>query len=362
MPHLVGLVLIGVLWLCAGDAMAAAPVKGGHYHFVHVLGRDRSTSTTFEVEVEVTLANDGRELAYPSGVSEQLACGQNDTLTDGLAFDGAVDAPYRALAIKPDGRFSAHGLFLSETRRFGLTGTFTRGGRFAVGTLVVRGGKRSCPSLRMAFRAPLVGRPNAPRPDRPSVCDRVTIRQLERIGTDESYRIYDKGVGCTTARQIARQWHASPTCQHLAPGGFCRLAGATCRAVTGGQFNGLVSAQCASAARPHGVAEFVHYQPCTPPKSDNDASIMMWGVNLDCAAAAAFPIDALIGDRDPETETDTGPCGTTYDLPFKAVTCTPVGGYACRARNADFGGEPGFYAVCVQQQDAFRALVFYDET
>jgi hypothetical protein len=44
------------------------------------------------------------------------------------------------------------------------------------------------------------------------------------------------------------------------------------------------------------------------------------------------------------------------------VTCTPVGGHASRARNADFGSASGFYAVCVQQQDGFRALVFYDET
>jgi hypothetical protein len=349
--------LAGVLWLGASEAAAAAPVKGGHYHLVHVLGHDRSTFTTFEVEVELTLANDGRELAYPSGVSEQLKCGRNDTLTDGLAFDGAVDAPYRALAIKPDGRFSAHGLFLSETRRFRLSGTFTRDGRFAVGTLVVRGGKASCPDVHLAFRAPLVGRPNAPRADRHSVCDRVTIRQLELSGNDETYRVYDKGMGCTTARQIARQWHASPTCRHLPSGGLCHLAGAACRAVTGGQFNGLVSAHCTSTAHPRGVAELVHYQPCAPPKSNNDATITMWGVNLDCAAAAAFPIDTLVGDP----ERATGPCGGIYDLTFKPVTCSPVGGYACRARDANFDSEPGFYAVCVQQQDGFRALVFYDE-
>ena len=357
MRRLAVLVLASVLCLGAGEAVAAAPVKGGHYHFVQVLARDSSTLTTFKVEVELTLANDGRELAYPSGVSEELACGHNDTLTDGLAFDGAVDAPYRALAIKPDGRFSAHGLFLSETRRFRLSGTFTRGGNFAVGTLVVRGGKASCPDLRLAFRAPLVGRPNAPRSDRHSVCDRVTIRQLELSGTDETYRVYDKGVGCTTARQIARQWHASPTCRHLPAAGQCHLAGAACRAVEGGQFNGLVSAHCTSTAHPHGVAELVHYQPCAPPKASNDATITMWGVNLDCAAAAAFPIDTLVGDP----ERATGPCDGIYDLPFNAVICTPVGGYACRARNADFDSEAGFYAVCVRLQDGFRALVFYDE-
>lgn len=127
--------------------------------------------------------------------------------------------------------------------------------------------------------------------------------------------------------------------------------------MSGGQFNALVSAHCTSRAHPGGVAELVHFQPCAPPKPANNADITIWGVNLGCAAAAAFPVDALVGD----IETDTGPCGGIYDLPFKAVTCTAVGGYACRARNADFGGESGFYAVCVQQQDGFRALVLYDE-
>lgn len=179
MRGLVGLALAGVLWLGAGDALAAAPVKGGHYHFVRSLGRDKATDTRLQVEVELTLANDGRELAYPSGVSEQVACGPGDTLTDGLAFDGAVDAPYRALAVSRGGRFSAHGFFLDEPRRFRLTGTFTRDGRFAVGALSVHGGKASCPMLHLTFRAPLVGRPNAPRPGRHSVCDRVIVRQDE---------------------------------------------------------------------------------------------------------------------------------------------------------------------------------------
>ena len=358
MSRIVGLVLAGLLWLGAGDALAAAPINGGHYHFVRVLGHDRPTSTTLKVEVELTLANDGRELAYPSGVSEQIACGPGDTITDGLAFDGAVDAPYRALAIRPSGRFSAHGLFLDETRRFRLAGTFTRDGRFAVGTLVVRGGKASCPTLRVAFRAPLVGRPNAPRRNRHSVCDRVTIRELESIGNDESYRVYDQGVGCTTARRIARQWHASPACRQLTPGGRCRLlGGATCQAVIGGQFNVLVSAHCTSDAHPGGVAELVHFRPCAPPTSKSGGDLIMWAVNLACPAAAVFPIDALIGDP----ENATGPCRGIYEMSFKVLTCAPVGGYVCRTRSVEYDGGSGFYAVCVQQLDGFRGLVFYAE-
>lgn len=357
MPRLVGLMLAGALWMGSGNAAVAAPVKGGHYHFVMKLGDGNAGVASPEVSVELTLANDGRELAYPSGVSEQLACGRNAILTDGIGLDGAVDAPFLALAVAADGHFATRGRFLGGTRRFSLTVRFTRGGGAAVGTLAVRGRNAACPNVHLAFRAPLVSRPNAPPAGRPSVCDRVTIRQIERLGNDESYRVYDHGIGCTAARQIARQWHASPRCRQLMTNGVCHLRGATCRAVTGGLFNGLVSAQCSAAAFPRGVAEFVHFEPCTPPMANNDADITMWAVNRDCAAAAAFPIDTLVGDP----ESDSGPCGAIYDLPFKAVTCTPVGGYACRARNADFGGEPGFYAVCVQAQDGFRALVFYDE-
>jgi hypothetical protein len=354
MPRLAGLVVVGVIWLASGDAMAAAPVAGGHYHFVRSLGGDRST---FKVDLELTLANDGRELAYPSGVSEQLACGRDDTLTDGIAFDGAVDAPFRALPIGPVGRFSAHGFFLTDTRRFHLTGTFTRGGRFAVGSLIVRGGKTSCPAVRLHFRAPLVGRPNRSRRDRRSLCDRVTIPRPALSGNYETYRVYDEGMGCTTAREIARQWRASRTCQRLAPGGQCNLDGATCQAVTGGQFNSLVSAHCTSEAHPGGVAELVHFQPCGPPKSSNGADVTMWAVNLDCATASAFPVDGLLGDP----ESGTGPCSAINNQSYKASACSSVGGYACRARSVQYDGGSGFYAVCVQQHDGFRGLVFYYE-
>ena len=352
--RVVGLVLVGVLWLATGDAMAAVPIKGGHYHFVRTLERGKSSS---KIDLELTLANDARELAYPSGVSEQLACGRHDSFADGIAFDGAVDAPFRALPIAPTGRFSARGLFLGGARRFHLSGTFTPGGRFAVGTLTVRGGKGSCPVVRLHFRAPLVGRPNTPHRGDRSLCDRVTIRQLAVSGNDETYRVYDKGIGCTTAREIARQWHTSPTCRRLGPGGRCNLDGATCQSVTGGQFSSLASAQCTSEAHPGGVAELVHFQPCSARTSGNGADITMWAVNLECAAASAFPVDGLLGDP----ESGTGPCRAINELSYKASACSPLGGYVCRARTVEYEGASGFYAVCVQEHDGFRALVFYYE-
>lgn len=190
------------------------------------------------------------------------------------------------------------------------------------------------------------------------MCDRVVIRQVRLLGgQDEAYRVYDNGVGCTNAREIARQWRASDSCQRLATGDVCALGAARCRAVTGGRFNGLVSAQCTTATAPGGLVELVHYVPCRPPAANPDEDITMWAVNLGCGVARTFPVHDLTGDP----ETDTGPCGEIYSLTFESIPCAPVAGYLCRARNADFGPEPGFYAVCVQAQDGFRALVFYDE-
>ena len=351
------IVLFGALWWGAGGAVAAQPVKGGHYVFVRTLGSDVLGGGEYYVSVELTLANDGHELAQPSLVGEHVACGKTNGVIDGMNLSRALDAPFRAVAIGSDGRFSA-----SETgpiTSFSVSGRFVDGGKAAVGTVVIRAHMRSCPQFRLAFRAPLVGRPNAVHAGRHSVCDRVTIRQLPRLGgQDEAYRVYDKGIGCTTARELARGWRASPTCQRLAPGGICQVSGGECRAVVGGQFNGLVSARCTARGIPDGIAELVHYNPCGPPKSsDPAADITMWAVNVGCATAAAFPVDTLVGD----TERATGPCGDIYSLPFTSTACSPVAGYACRARNADFGPEAGFYAVCVQQLDGFRALVFYDE-
>jgi hypothetical protein len=245
-----------------------------------------------------------------------------------------------------------------ENRRFAVRGRFTHGGRLAEGTIVVRGGAADCPRLRMPFRAALVGRPKAPRPGRHTVCDRVVIRQVDELGgQEEAYRVYDKDTGCTAAREMARRWRASPRCQRLASGGVCQLGAARCRAVSGGRFNGLVSAQCSQPSHPRGLVELVHYEPCRPPAHNANEDITIWAVNVDCSVAAAFPVHQLIGDP----EHDTGPCGAIYFLTFISKPCTPVGGFVCRARNADFGSEAGFYAVCVEQSDGFRALVLYDE-
>jgi hypothetical protein len=356
MWRLVGLVLAGVLGLSAPDALASSPVKGGHYVFVHRLGADILSGGSLSVTLELTLANDGRELATRSGVFENLQCTPTNGLIDGVRLDG-VFAPYRAVKLAGDGRFAYRSPApVGGGRAFALSGGFARGGQLAIGSLSIHGAT-PCPTFHLAFRAPLIGRPNAVSSAPYSVCDRVLISKVDRLGIEEAYRVYDHDVGCTAAREIARRWRASPTCRQLTTGHQCTVTAATCRAIRGGRFNALSSASCRPSARPHGVAELVHYQPCPPPKTSQGGDVLMWAINLDCQAATAFPVDTLIGDPD----NGTGPCGDIFSLDAKSVACNPVAGYVCRARIAYFGPDSGSRARCVEQQDGFRALEFdYD--
>ena len=356
MSRLVGPLLACVLGLGVSDALASTPVKGGHYVFVHRLGPDIFSGGNFSLTLELTLANDARELATTSGMFENLQCTRTNGLIDGVRLDG-VFAPYRALGIARDGHFAYHGPPpMDGHRSFALSGGFTRGGRLAVGSLSIRGAK-PCPTFHLAFRAPLISRSNAANSGPYAVCDRVLIRQVDRLGIEEAYRVYDHDVGCTTARELARRWRASAPCQQMTNGHRCNVKGAICRAVEGGLFNALSSARCRPTAHPQGVTEFVHYQPCPPPKTSLGGFQYMWAINLDCQSATGFPVDTLIGDPDSET----GPCGQIFSLDAKSVACAPVAGYACRARFASFGPNTGFHARCVQQQDGFRALEFdYD--
>ena len=75
----------------------------------------------------------------------------------------------------------------------------------------------------------------------------------------------------------------------------------TCEAVRGGRFSPLAGVLCQS---PSGASvELVHFVPCRPP-AVSDLEISLWAINLDCAAARAFPIPELVGDE----ANGTGPC------------------------------------------------------
>jgi hypothetical protein len=340
------LLVVGVVAVCAPGVMAAAPIKGGHYRMVARLDRGMA-GLPHEVAVDFIIANDGRELAAPSSVWWQLRCDSSDF----QPLYGRY-TPYRAVPVAADGTFLFRGRrepgFDSLTF---IKGGFARGGRVAVGSLAI-GGALSCAPVRLAFRAPLVGRPDRPHPGSRSVCDRVTIHYFDALDADEAYRVYDSGIGCTTAREIARQWRASRRCRRLSVGGRCWLPGATCEAVQGGTFNALVSARCMSRAHPRGATEFVHYRPCLPPNSQT-GTVTMWAINLDCHTATAFPVDALNTDD----KTGVGPCGRDpWTVNGRSVACAPVAGFVCRVRAADIEPDGGWHARCVQQRDGFGAL------
>jgi hypothetical protein len=67
MSRLVGPLLACVLGLGVSDALASTPVKGGHYVFVHRLGADILSGGNFSLTLELTLANEARELAMTEG-------------------------------------------------------------------------------------------------------------------------------------------------------------------------------------------------------------------------------------------------------------------------------------------------------
>lgn len=88
-----------------------------------------------------------------------------------------------------------------------IRGRFINRGRVAVGFLWLWycGGRVG----RIPYRARLAGTPNAPVSGKPARCDRATIRYRWRRDSDDAYELSEQGVGCTTAREIARRWHAS---------------------------------------------------------------------------------------------------------------------------------------------------------
>jgi hypothetical protein len=338
------LALVGAL-VGAAAATAAAPVPGGEYRFAAKVGVN-------ELSMHLILANDGREAATYSWLAADLRC-PGTGYSDGEPLDGRWYDPWRAMQITPAGRFSFRSVpRVGDPRLIQLHGRFVGDGRVATGILDYRAPK-NCPSLRVAFRATLYSRPNAPHPSQVSRCDRAKVGFIDdTTARDETYGVYERDVGCTSARETARRWHSSAACSALQAGETCRVPGASCAAVRGGEFNVLVSVRCTLASKPGGLVELVHYQPCLKaPRhtfASPDALILTWAVNTDCAAVAAFPLDTLLGNEDG----DLGPCDGVFALEG-TVTCQPVGDYLCRARP---DGDLDFNARCVDSRDPFKAV------
>jgi hypothetical protein len=340
--------------LAAGSSLAAAarPIAGARYVFSGAVGGAA-------ISVELTLANDGRELAAPSTVQLHEPCSATEDLFDRFALDGRSAPASRAVGVGPDGRFS-HRVRLSPSsrRELVLVGRFAQRGRVAVGTAHVRE-DRPCPDADVRFRARFAGRPNARRPGRWSACDPVVTGLFDfpaagpsgivnlRLGN--TYDIYDRGAGCTTAREIARRFNASVRCLAVTAGTSCAVKGATCTGTRGGGASARASAGCRLTRRASARAELVHFQPCTPPPSGSTV-VRAWAVNVDCDTVTSYPVDALL----PGAQGD-GPCGGLRSgQPFR---CSPVAGFRCRGRVT--GPGPRLVTMlCADDADPFLALRF----
>jgi hypothetical protein len=324
------------LWLAAAvllampvpDVRADEPVAGGRYV-------DRSRDHGARVHIKLTLANDGKQFAVPSFAivsTPGLTVGVG--ITSGNPADEIPDA-----AVLPGGQF--------EFARYGseIRGRFIRQGRLAVGRVIRRYlGDR----VSVRFRARLTGTPNAARPGKPSHCDRVTIRYDNRKRADDGYEPVEQGLGCTTARGLARAWHASAACGSLpGPGSTCTVGESVCERIVGGIWRARASVRCSIPNQPSTAAEFVYQEACRPPPYDGDGDFALWAINLDCATARSLRIDEFIDAPNP-------PCGSGWGKPAPDW-CTSVAGYTCGAR--DFVGPvSGYNALCVQDADRFRAL------
>ena len=254
------------------------PVSGGHYRYHATVRAPHNGDDPNLVVLDLTLANDGRELASPSYLSYDVSCGQSEGLEDEVQLDDLYE-PRRAVQVALGGRFAWHSRpELGSKRTIAIRGTFTGGGRAAVGSLLVREDP-PCPSFRSVFRARLIGRPHAPHAGRPSICDRVTVRDDYRRSNG------DEASGLMSATSAARLRARPPdygahrdrvNCSQPAAAARCREP-SVARSAAG--ISALWSARSGTlAAHPGGLTEFVHYQPCPQPKVPQGDDLTMWAI------------------------------------------------------------------------------------
>jgi hypothetical protein len=194
----------------------------------------------------------------------------------------------------------------------------------------------------------LTGTPNAARPGDPSRCDRTTVRFSYRKQADNAYEPVEQGLGCTTARGLARAWHVSAECASLpGPGPTCTVGGAVCERIVGGVWRPLASVRCSMPEQPGNAAELVYQEACLPPPYEGQGDFTLWAINLDCPTARSFSIDEFL-------DAPNHPCGSAWVKP-PPDWCTSVAGYSCEARDFD-GPVLGYDALCVQGADPFKAL------
>ena len=246
---------------------AASPVPGGRY------AGDLFGSMHCHDCVELNLANDGGELIDPSGVNDLFECEAGNFV---LSSDwvGAYTRPWRNTPVRRGmfrrvdfGSFSERGQIV--TGRFVTT-------RLLEGTIRLRG-EPTCGKRRvLRFRARLVGRPDATR-GRWALCDRV-ITNDTATGRAE-VDVWERALGCTSARETARQWRWDPDCRQFGPGAMCVANGLRCEAIETGERDPGASARCRKGA---GAVELVRLVAC----EDDDAKRRtVQAIQLDCRTA-----------------------------------------------------------------------------
>ena len=329
-----GLVAWAIVLLLAAPspAHASAGVPGGRYV-------ERIHDDGAKGRIGLTLANDGLEFAVPSFAQFRVGRCHFSAGLAGATFGlGAA-----AVAVDGEGRFR------HAEASSGVRGRFIRGGRVAVGRVTAPDGF-GCRHVSVRFRARLRGTPNAARPGFPSSCDVVTFEAFSAFDLrgEDGYEPSEQGIGCTTARRLARQWHRSPECRALnTPGMACSLGAATCETIPLGTWRPLARIRCSTPERPGGATELVYLRACMGP---NARGFSLKAINLDCRTARTFPFAQTL-------ETD-GPCGNVKRVAFgHPVTCAPFAGYACTVYVEIKG--IAFYARCVEAQTRSVGLVLY---
>jgi hypothetical protein len=97
------------------------------------------------------------------------------------------------------------------------------------------------------------------------------------------------------------------------------------------------------------AVELVHRVPCKPAPNQSTA-VWLWAVNIGCATASAFPVEAMLPSQDGE---DPGACG---DLVDGHGRCRTLAGFTCRVRELRDFAQGGFHARCASDRDPFQVL------
>jgi len=276
-----GGLLAVALWIAlSGSASASAPALGGHYR-----GSVEWKGQRCQGCAELHVANDG--LSF-QGFYSYVSLGEHPRLPDSCAFnDGVIvgiDNVERfgdQFGIAPDGYF--RGTERDKGHYARVVGRFRAGGRAVSGTLVIRERRDGCRlNARTRFRARLVGRTYPPTPGRFAECDEFYSPLQDDVAQDRT-DVFDRDVGCTTARDAASHRLADAVCQHLTIGQYCAAGYLFCTPIERGEHEAAAQTRCDRGDGTSAAVEIVAWQGCRP---RYDADVV--AANVACQQARAL--------------------------------------------------------------------------